>query len=78
METDAPQRTLIPASAATSAGPEIQLPRLARWACGLTFEDLPADVVGPTPHHRAHGILLMLGLTVTRDLARLQEIFDVY
>ena len=44
----------------------------------FTPDLLPADVVGPTPHHRAHGFLLMLGLTVTRDLARLQEMFDVY
>jgi 2-methylcitrate dehydratase PrpD len=45
METDAPERTMIPASAAKGEGPQIQLQRLARWACGLTFEDLPADVV---------------------------------
>ena len=45
METDASERAMIPTSAARGEGPPIQLQRLARWACGLTFEDLPADVV---------------------------------
>jgi hypothetical protein len=33
------------ASDASGEPPEIQLRRLARWACGVPFEDLPADVV---------------------------------
>jgi hypothetical protein len=54
METDAPERTTIPASAVKGEGLEIQLQRLARWACGLRFEDLPADVV-----QRAKVILML-------------------
>ena len=41
METDGPDHTMIPTSAAKGERPEVLLQRLARWACGLAFEDLP-------------------------------------
>lgn len=34
-----------PAIVTNGEGAEIQVQRLARWACGLRFEDLPVDVV---------------------------------
>lgn len=41
METDTPDHTMIPTSGAQGAGFQVPLQRLARWACGLAFEDLP-------------------------------------
>lgn len=37
--------TTVSASGASGEQPELQLQRLARWACAVRFEDLPADVV---------------------------------